>query len=366
MAVERESTKAPGAGGPGADALDAAVARGLDFLRRGQLPSGEFRAYRARDAALEQERVEDSSPFPTALIAYSLGVVGGEAAGAMLEKAVGFFVDEMEGPGLWRYWTKRHEYHSVIPPDLDDVACVSLVLRQQGVAFPSNRELILANRDRRGLFHTWLTPRWPPPASARFWRVALPQLANPVKLYYFWKLNESEPDDVDCVVNANVLFYLGDGPETRPVAEYLIDAFRRGREECCDKWHLNRFTFYYVVARNARAGVAGLGELREEAAARIAGAARPDGRIGADALETALAVCALLDWRSEPAELEPAVAFLLSAQREAGDWPRAALYYGGPKKYYGWGSEELTTGFCLEALAHYRRARAGRALPGAS
>lgn len=35
-------------------------------------------------------------------------------------------------------------------------------------------------------------------------------------------------------------------------------------------------------------------------------------------------------------------------------WPRASLYYSGPKKRYAWGSEELTTGFCLEALLRYR------------
>ncbi len=37
-----------------------------------------------------------------------------------------------------------------------------------------------------------------------------------------------------------------------------------------------------------------------------------------------------------------------------GSWPRAALYYSGPKKLYGWGSEELITGFCLEALLRYQ------------
>jgi hypothetical protein len=36
---------------------------------------------------------------------------------------------------------------------------------------------------------------------------------------------------------------------------------------------------------------------------------------------------------------------------------RAGLYYSGPKKLYGWGSEELVTGFCLEVLLHYRLAR---------
>ncbi|HWS53439.1 MAG TPA: hypothetical protein VN228_04910 [Pyrinomonadaceae bacterium] len=346
-----------GGGGVRPGELDAAVGRALDFLRRSQLPSGEFKAFMSTDNSLERDCVVDSSPFPTALIAYSLGFADPAAAGPMLEKAVRFFVAEMEGPGLWRYWTKQHRYHSVIPFDLDDVACVSYVLRRHGVAFPANAELILANRSPAGLFYTWMTPRWPPPLKSSYLRVVLRQWLSPLKLYYFWKLNESAPNDVDCVVNANVLFYVGESEATRPVVEYLIEIARRGGEACCDKWHLNPFTFYYVVARNFHAGVAAFESVREEVVGRIVAAANEDGRIGENALETALAACALLYWGSAPPELGRAVRYLLTGQRPAGDWPRAALYFGGPKKYYGWGSEELTTGFCLEALLRYSAAR---------
>lgn len=338
--------------------LDDGIERGLDFLRRSQLPSGEFRCLMSTDNTMAKDCVEDSSPFPTALVAYSLGFADANDAGGMLEKCVRFFLSEMEGPGLWRYWTKRHQYHSVIPPDLDDVACVSLVLRRQGADFPSNERLVFASRDSRGLFYTWMTPRWPMPALAAYWRVTLREWLSPFKSYYFWKLNESERNDVDCVVNANVLFYVGEGPHTSAVVDYLLEVFRRGEEGCCDKWHLNPFTFQYVVSRNFEAGVSALGQIREEAVGRIVAAARADGSIGENCLETALAACALLSWGSRPPELKRAVVFLLEAQREGGDWPRAALYYGGPKKYYGWGSEELTTGFCLEALCRYRPAPA--------
>jgi hypothetical protein len=335
--------------------LDAGVERGLDFLERSQLPTGEFKVFMSTDGSLEKDCVVDSSPFPTALVAYSLGFSGSDGAARMLGKALRFLLAEMEGPGLWRYWTRQHRYHSVIPPDLDDTACVSYVLRRHGVAAPPNRDLIFANRDPRGLFYTWLTPRWPPPPNARYLSAVLRQWLSPVKLYYFWKLNESAPHDVDCVVNANVLFYVGESEATRPVVEYLTDILRRGEEGCCDKWHLNRFMFHYVVSRNFDAGVAAFGSVREEAVERIVGAATGEGCIGGGVLETALAACALLSWRSTPPELGRAVRYLLAAQRAAGDWPRAALYYGGPKKYYGWGSEELTTGFCLEALLRYRQ-----------
>lgn len=338
--------------------LDSGINRGLEFLSRSQLPSGEFRVLMSTDRSLETNCVADSSPFATALISYSLGFAAPERAQEMLDRALGFFITEMEGRGLWRYWTRQHIYHSAIPPDLDDIACISYVLRKHGIDFPDNRGFVLANRNSKGLFYTWLTPRWPMPFNARYWAASFRQWLNPIKSFYFWKLNESGRHDVDCIVNANVLFYLdqlGEGEAARPVVDYLLEVLRQGNEDCCDKWHLNRFTFYYAVARNFDAGISGFAPAREETVNRILKAANADGSIGSNELETALAVCALLYWNCSAVKLKHAVKFLLERQQAGGDWPRAVLYYGGPKRYYGWGSEELTTGFCLEALLHYRR-----------
>ena len=313
--------------------VSAAIDRGLEYLRRRQLPSGEFTCYMSTDPALEQNAVVDSSPFPTALIAYSIGFSDTPATKTMLENATRFFLAEMEGNGLWRYWTRQHQHHAAIPPDLDDVACISLVLRRRGTPFPDNRALVLANRDRRGLFHTWLTPRWPMPLNPAFWRVVVPQWFNPVRCYYFWKVNESARHDVDGVVNANVLCYLGERFETQPVVRYLIDVVRQGNEACCDKWHLNPFTFYYTVARCLDAGVQALAVIRDDMIARIVAAAKSDGAIGDSVLDTALAVCALRSLQSAAPELTRAVRYLVAQQRSTGEWPRSVLYYGGPKKY---------------------------------
>jgi hypothetical protein len=338
------------------NSLEAGIGRGIEFLRRSQLPSGEFKVFMSPDLSLERDCFLDSSLFPAALIAYALGFADPAAVGDILDKALGFLLAEMEGPGLWRYWTKRHQTHSTSPPDLDDTACASFVLRRHNVPFPPNLKLILANRSREGLFYTWLTARWPLPPVPSYWRVVLSQWRHPRRLSYFWTL-EPNRHDVDCVVNANVLFYVGEAPETRPVIDYLLNVLRRGEEGRCDGWYANRFTFHYALSRNFHAGVAALGEVRDESVARIVGAAKPDGSIGDGVLNTALAACTLLYWQSSPPELERAVRLLLAEQRADGSWPRAAVYYSGPEKHYGFGSEELITGFCLEALLHYRSRR---------
>lgn len=337
---------------------DAAIARGLAFLERRQLPSGEFSVLVGREHADMRDGVADPSPFGTSLIAYSLGLVDAAPARAMLAHAARFLHGEMEPPGVWRFWARGHPHHAVIPPDLDDTACAAYVLRQQGIATPPIDALLLACRDRGGRFHTWITPRWPMPRSAAYWRVALRQLANPATLLAFWRLNESAPGDVDGVVNANVLLYLGDRPETRPVAAYLVDIVLGGREAGCDKWHLNPFMVHYCIGRAFDAGVTALGAARDAVVRRITAAAHPSGRIGDTVLDTALAVCALHAWRAAPAVLDDAVRYLVAEQDAAGAWAPTALWYGGPKRYYGWGSAELTTGYCLEALARHRTATA--------
>jgi hypothetical protein len=339
------------------DELSSSIERGLEFLHRRQLPMGEFELLTWHDLTRANEWVVDSSPFSTALIAYSLSFSDSKEAREMIGRASQFLLAEMEDGGLWRYWPKKHHLHTLLPPDLDDTACASIALRQSGVAFPSNINLISLNCDRRGLFYTWMTPRWPLPPNFAYLRLVLPELLDPVKFYGFWKYSESSRDDIDGVVNANVLFYLGESDRTRPVIDYLIEIVRKRKESVCDKWYWNRFSFYYAISRNFYAGVRAFEVVREEVIARIVEGAGEDGRIGANALDTALAVCALQNWGSAPpALLARAVRFLLDAQGADGEWPAIVFYYGGPKRRNGWGSQELTTGFCLEALL---RARSG-------
>lgn len=336
-----------------AEKINSAIEKGLNFMHQNQLPSGEFKSFRSTHPTMAEDCEFDSSPFPTSLIAYSLSFSESLKAKEMINRAIKFFLTEMEGGSVWRYWTSIHQYHKNIPPDLDDITCVSSILKQDGIFFPDNKKLILANRNRQGLFFTWLAPRFSFPLSLAYWRVIGRESLKPISLYYFWKLNESQLNDIDCVVNANVLFYLGKSAETQSVIDYLNQIIKKNQEECCDKWHLSRFNLYYALSKNYFAGIEDFEIVRDSIIERILSNVKSDGMIGENVLQTALAVCSLLNFKYQSDELENAVQFILNQQQNSGEWQRLPHYFGGPKKYFGWGSEELTTVFCLESLMRH-------------
>jgi hypothetical protein len=328
------------------EAVDAALA----FLAREQRPDGEFPTFRARDAAISREREYDSTPFGTAYVLHALSYVDRPLVPELASRALDFLAAEMEPYGVWRYWTSHHPRHAAIPPDLDDTCCASAALLRFGRPVAANQELILANRDPRGLFYTWLVPRRGRGRPRAYWSVTLRQLPISGPRLYFWTLTEASPSDIDCVVNANVLHYLGDRPEAGPVVEYLRRALEGGRAGACDKWHRNACAFYYAVSRAYASGARALAPLIEPLTVRIEAAlARAAGLAPA---EVALAVSALLNLGHRPADLEAAIGRLVAVQKDDGSWPAFALYWGGrAERNHCWGSEALTTSLCIEAVA---------------
>jgi hypothetical protein len=335
--------------------LAAGVDRGLAFVAGQQLPSGQIPMYAAASFTGDGEPAPDSTCFGTCLALQCLARFEHPTARIIRERATEFLLSEMEAPGVWRFWTADHPRYLEIPPDADDTVCASHALRCQGLdpslnrEPPANRELLLANRDPRGLFYTWFAPHWsPPPRSVAFWRVAARRWRHPRRARPFFRITQAEPDDVDSVVNANVLLYLGAGPETQPIIDHLIEIVRRHAEEGHDKWYHSRFAFYYALSRCAEAGIQSLGALADEVVERIVAAARPDGSIGENSLHTALAVCAAHNLGRPGPKIDEACSCLLATQEADGGWPTGGLW--GVHGTLEWGSRALTSAFCLEAL----------------
>ena len=270
----------------------------------------------------------------------------------MARTAVRFLLSVMQSGGVWRYTCSPNPDY--LPPDVDDTAIISSLLHRHGVAVPENTHVLLGNRASSGLFHTWILPRFTRGASMSYWAVALRQLLKLPQLFWFFRATECKPNDVDPVVNANVLHYLGERPETRPIIANLIRILAEQKEDTCDKYYGGRFTFYYFLSRNHAAGIGGFESVADTIVGRIKAHAHAGGVIGDHILHTALAACTLMDWQDYSAVLDNAILAILQARTSGGAWQKCPFYFSGWMKKLGWGSEELTTGFCLEALARYR------------
>jgi len=333
----------------------SAIDHGVSFLAARQLPSGQFPIQATSHYKPGAPVVDDASPFATSHIVYSLGFLASVDVQPMLDRALAYLRHEMSCAGLWRYWNRDavwggRRIHSFIPADLDDTASHSWILRQHGIDFPENRHLFLHNRDAQGRFFTWFVPRPLATSDLRYWRAVLGEVTL-ARLTVFWRTTEASYNDVDAVVNANVLLYLGEQSENAPVIAWLARLVEEGLEAESDKWYRDIFTFYYALSRCHHAGIAGFAPLRELIRNRLAVEVRSDGSIGGNPMHTALALNILSNMGIDAPFTESALAYLLENQADDGSWPSVPYYYGGPKRSVSWGSRELTTGLCIEALA---------------
>lgn len=317
----------------GTDDARRAIAEGIAFLERTQLPDGDLPTMRwfTHDPAAA---VHDPTLFGPALIVASLANVPGTEA--LRARAAGFIAGQMLRFGVWKY---SPTHGGGLPPDLDDTAMACLALRIAGRAVPGNGYVFAANRDRDGRFFTWLTPRLRWLATPRMLLIALARWRHPIVHYRTFR-RESAPrrNDVDPVVNANVLFYFGRTPQTEPAIDFILSVLREGTETTSDKWYDNPFIVLYCFSRALRrAGV----DAREALLERLAAA------VPRTPLDHALAACVLLDCGESAGSSIEAV---IRTQPPSGGWPRIELYKGDDTR---WGSEPVTTAFCLEALSRW-------------
>lgn len=332
--------------------IDRAIGSGLAFLSVTQTADGEIPVYIGDRRDMLGQLHPDSCIFATALAAYALGFVPGGAP--LLERAIRFLVDQRSPQGVWHYWRRGHSQFTTLPPDVDDTSCASLVLNRHGVSGAVDRRILLENRNRQGLFYTWFLPRlrW---TSAPHRRVMLSQLRLIMAQGAFFRGMSAAADDVDAVVNANCLYALGPYKGDTVVIDHMLGVLRAGKEAVCDKWYDNPFAVWYFFSRV-------LSERAPEAvdliAERIA-SVTPE-----SALDIAHGIASLIACKQRPPVSW--ITRLLDAQLPSGAWPCATLYNGGrPRGPDGWfeqqppgtpywGSEGLTTAFCLQALAQSR------------
>ena len=330
------------------------IDRGVNYLENTQFKTGEFPAYFGTDQMLK-ELTPDSTIFPTVIAAMSLQEVPHPKIESILKKIESFLLEEEKSTGVWKYWTKSHPSHHFIPLDADDTACVSSFLNSRGVLSVDNRDCFLANRHpENGLFFTWFIPRKSFFQQRQHVAFFFRFYQSPFTLYYFFKKTEAATQDIDTVVQANILYYLGEQPYSQPIIEHINRVILENKEQGCDKWYHSPFYLYYMVVKNMLKGIKFHVEIPEVILSRIKSQFDTGtGQIGENVLDTAIALSTLKMLKQNIKK--ESLQFILDTQLEDGSWPNYYFYYGGPQSngpdwYSGWCSTCLTTAFCLEAI----------------
>jgi hypothetical protein len=308
-----------------AGAVRASIRRGLVFLESTIDDDGAWRCIRFNVADPAVPRHFERPPFISALCVLALESCGDARARAMCAATRNYLVSTIEHPGLWRYY--RH-----LPQDLDSTTLASLVIGSHPwILLGRNVAAILGNRDEEGRFLTWV-------------------------------LGDDEPDvvspfriEADPVVNANVIAYLGDRPETKPAQRWLQAAVADGSLEGSSKWYPDTIAIYYAIARAVSRVRPALDGLRPTLTDRILGLGGGDGDFG-NVLHAAQAVSALYHLGSlRDVDVKRQAGRIMGSQREDGSWPELLAFGDQTLKWgtvgqIGHGSESVTSALCIEAL----------------
>jgi hypothetical protein len=172
-------------------------------------------------------------------------------------------------------------------------------------------------------------------------------------VFLTWIKPVGESNDVDSVVNANVLLYLGDRPETVGCAEFLNQVVGTNTEAHSYWYYTSDAALYHAMSRAFHSGARSLTPSVKSIAARIRMAPPENELICALGLSSLVYLGCV-----ENHALRSGLSYLLDHQRENGSWRRLPFCCGPepPASRAAWfGSEELTACLCLEALAQLRR-----------
>lgn len=328
-----------------------AVRRGVEFLRKNQLANGEFVTLAGPDPDFRGPSERDPSNFSTMHVASSL-LASGVPDGAELARRAGeFLFAQMLPGGLWRFWTHEHPGSRGMPPDVDDTVCITHLLERMGYSLPDNLATLAANRSADGLFFTWIMPRARFLYRPRTWPALCHFMRNHRSIATFFRSGKEPPqrNGIDAVVNANALLVCSDEPYAAAIVSWLAQLIEKGVAAQSDRWYQSDLSFFYAVARAFESGRTVLAPLGPMV---VAGLKTLSCRTLLP-LETAQLFCAAfaLNWHDE--SLDRLVGTLLASQNADGSWNARAHYYGGYARARAWGSAELTTGFCVEALGRY-------------
>lgn len=339
--------------------IDSALNKGLQFLFRRQKPNGEFCNYISSDEEMENDMQEDPSPFMTQHIAASLIELNDELANGMVQRALDFLRKERCPGGLWRFWNKSHPGSTYIPNDTDDTACINHLMQRMGFSTGVAAAVLAGNRNWDRLFYTWILPRPAHLLRPSTWLPLLAAVALPHRTFLFFRMGgiKPAPEHVDVVVNANAVLFLGESEETSASIAWIRKVIIDGMEAESDRFYQSPYPLFYAVMRCSRQGIGSFDDLKPLILERIRAFLSQPASGSKEVMHRALALNVLLAWNPGWDSLPFWIDEIVQAQSADGSWPVSVLYYNGwgeKQHHLHWGSQELVTAFCIEALNRFK------------
>lgn len=325
------------------EALDVSIFKGVDFLYFSQLKYGEFKTLVSPKANMkEYYQCPASSPYITTYVLYSINFLKHQKVIEMTRKALNFLQEELEEPGVWRFYTRVNRKVRYcngqfvrdklgIIPDLDDTACASYALKDNQITFCDNSQIFLDFKNKQEIFYTWVLKN-PKHQCEEDPTVYIPPYNNTC-----------------CGVNANILLYLRESADTKGICSYLNDIVANGKEMQHSAYFPSKIVLYYLLSRAYFNGAKSL-EISIDLIVNRIVSSQGSNSYYREPLSTALAVCTLLNFGRFIPLIHDAISSIVSSQNINGSWARASLFIDSANYY---GSEELTTAICVEALTKY-------------
>jgi hypothetical protein len=316
--------------------IKQALSKALDFLVSNQQPDGEIPLYYSPDPTMQSNCRYDSIVFSTGLTAYYLSWADDPRARQIIENAKSYLVQEMQPFGMWEWWAQKNHKRAV--PDADSTAVCSIALEDHPVIRSGfNRGIFLTQRDKDGRFLVELIRK------------------------------DGSFQNLDCLVNVNVVWYLGEQPETQPALDYVYRLVLEDSPDIQSLWYYpDKLVTYYAISRAYRHGITRLGQLRDVIIQRTVNRQEDNGCFGDEVL-TAHSICLLLNFDyQDRSVIDRALNWLLEQQDARGAWKMICSYLwpnsawmpdilihpdAPPHSSIYWGSAEITTAAVIEALA---------------
>lgn len=305
-----------------------AIENGFNFLEAEIDESGAWPSLVYGNLELEGEKKVEHVPFVAALGSISISECVGVRSVRICDRVRSYLLSIMEYPGVWRYW-------NWLPPDLDDTSVCNHVVGPHGWSLLGRTlQTVIRKRDEQGRFLTWIV-----------------------------KGDDSADwDDIDSVVNANVVFWLQNHPQTEGAQRWLKSLIDEEREVGSSWYYPNPMDLYSALSRlgsNPQGVNDSLFGLGPALVNRILACRNASGHFG-DAQRTAQALSALdrLDAWPAPVDAECAVKLLLETQRSDGSWESGLVWQGPPPPslpHVGFASPVLVTAYCMESLSRFAR-----------